>query len=86
MSQSTDEITQRLMDLLRPRLRFLKPEDELTLDSDLGQLGLDSMASIDLLMDLETHLGVQIPDESMDADTFATPGHLLKIIEPQLAA
>ncbi len=86
MSLPTAELPDRLLDILRPRLRFLNAGDELTLDSDLGKLGLDSMASIDLLMDLEAQLGVQIPDDSMDVDTFATPRHLLAIIEPQLAS
>lgn len=86
MSDTPSETSDQLLAILRPRLRFLSAEDELTLDSDLGKLGLDSMASIDLLMDLEAQMGVQIPDESMDADTFATPRHLLAIIQPQLAA
>lgn len=86
MSDTPPELSDRLLDLLRPKLRFLKADDVLTLDSDLGKLGLDSMASIDLLMDLEAQMGVEIPEESMETDTFSTPRHLLAIIEPQLAA
>jgi len=51
------------------------------MNEDLGRLGLDSMASIDLLMDIESQLGVQIPDEMMTVDTFATGNHLLAVIE-----
>jgi acyl carrier protein len=36
---------------------------------------------IDLLMEIEQELGVQIPDELMTADTFATGNHLLTVIE-----
>jgi acyl carrier protein len=50
------------------------------MDEDLGKLGLDSMASIDLLMDIESQLGVQIPDAMMTVDTFATGNHLLAVI------
>lgn len=50
------------------------------MDEDLGKLGLDSMASIDLLMDIESQFGVQIPDELMTVDTFSTGNHLLAVI------
>ena len=87
MSDSTTTAAaDQLLAILRPRLRFLKPDDALTLDTELGPLGLDSMASIDLLMDLEGQMGVEIPDDSMTADTFSTPRHLLTIIESQLAS
>jgi acyl carrier protein len=39
------------------------------------------MASIDLLMEIEQQFGVQIPDELMTADTFATGSHLQAVIE-----
>ena len=51
------------------------------MDEDLGKLGLDSMASIDLLMEIEHQLGLQIPDEMMTVDTFSTGNHLLAVIE-----
>jgi acyl carrier protein len=84
MSDTPSEHANRLLDILRPRLRFLKDGEDLTLDSDLGKLGLDSMGSIDLLMDLEAEMGVEIPEDSMDVNTFSTPGHLLAAIESQL--
>lgn len=75
------DLTPKLQEILRPRLRFLKEGDAVPMDDDLGRLGLDSMASIDLLMDIESELGVQIPDEMMTVDTFSTGNHLLAVIE-----
>lgn len=75
------DLAPKLQEILRPRLRFLKEGDAVPMDEDLGRLGLDSMASIDLLMDIESQLGVQIPDEMMTVDTFATGNHLLAVIE-----
>ena len=75
------DLAPKLQEILRPRLRFLKEDDAVPMDEDLGKLGLDSMASIDLLMDIESQLGVQIPDEMMTVDTFATGNHLLAVIE-----
>ena len=75
------DLAPKLQEILRPRLRFLKDDDAVPMDEDLGKLGLDSMASIDLLMDIESQLGVQIPDAMMTVDTFATGNHLLAVIE-----
>ena len=75
------DLTPKLQAILRPKLRFLAPGSEVPMDEDLGKLGLDSMASIDLLMEIEQELGVQIPDDMMTADTFATGNHLLAVIE-----
>jgi acyl carrier protein len=75
------DLAPKLQEILRPRLRFLKEDAAVPMDEDLGKLGLDSMASIDLLMDIESQLGVQIPDAMMTVDTFATGNHLLAVIE-----
>lgn len=75
------ELTTQLQEILRPHLRLLTPGAAVPMDDDLGRLGLDSMASIDLLMEIEAQLGVQIPDEMMTVDTFATGNHLLAVIE-----
>lgn len=75
------DLTPKLQAILSPKLRFLAPGQAVPMDEDLGKLGLDSMASIDLLMEIEQELGVQIPDEMMTADTFSTGNHLLAVIE-----
>lgn len=79
------ELAPKLQEILRPKLRFLTPGNAVPMDEDLGRLGLDSMASIDLLMEIEQELGVQIPDELMTAETFATGRHLLAVIEKLVA-
>jgi acyl carrier protein len=75
------DLTPKLQAILSPKLRFLTPGAAVPMDEDLGKLGLDSMASIDLLMEIEQELGVQIPDDMMTADTFSTGNHLLAVIE-----
>jgi acyl carrier protein len=75
------DLTPKLQEILRPKLRFLTADAAVPMDEDLGKLGLDSMASIDLLMEIEQQLGVQIPDEMMTVETFSTGNHLLAVIE-----
>ena len=75
------DITPKLQEILRPKLRFLTPGGAVPMDEDLGKLGLDSMTSIDLLMEIEQEFGVQIPDQFMTEETFATGNHLLAVME-----
>jgi acyl carrier protein len=84
MTTRDDEITRKLEEVLRPRLRFLEPGAPLPADEPLGSLGLDSMAAINLLLDLETAFGIQIPDDLLSADTFETFSSLEATFRPIL--
>ena len=81
---SDDEISRKLQAVLRPHLRFLKPDAPLAPGEPLGALGLDSMAAINLLLDLETTFGVQIPDDLLSAQTFETLASLEATFRPLL--
>lgn len=74
-------LEQKLTAILRPHLRFLPPDAPLAPDAELGKLGLDSMAAIDLLAQIEDGFGAQIPDELLTADTFSTLGNLMSVVE-----
>jgi acyl carrier protein len=71
---------QKLLSLLRPFLRLLPEGAPLSMDAELGRLGLDSLQSIDLLMALEQEFGVTIADERIKADSFATPADVLALV------
>ena len=43
---------------------FLKiPAERLTPDAELGQLGVDSLAAVELIFELESRYGVSIPND-----------------------
>ena len=71
---------ERLIILLRPFLRLLPSDAVLSMDAELGKLGLDSLQSIDLLMALEQEFGVTIPDEKITVESFSTPAEVLKLV------
>lgn len=48
------------------------PPEEITDDTPLDALGLDSMSSINLLLDLESTFGVAFPDEMLTPETLRT--------------
>lgn len=62
--------------VLRPRLAHLPDDAELPPGASLRDLGLDSMQAVELVFDLEDELDVQLPDEAMTAETFATAASL----------
>lgn len=77
---------EQLHAILRPHLKFLPNDRPVDPDADLGELGLDSMASIKLLLDLEQGFGVTVPDEALDENTFASARHLEQLVSGLLAA
>ncbi|SFE89858.1 Acyl carrier protein [Actinacidiphila alni] len=92
MAETTREmrkIPRTFQDVLLPRLPYAEG-DELSPDADLAALGLDSMGVVQLLADLEDHFGVELDDELLTEETFATVGSLwatvAEFVEPDAAA
>ena len=79
-------LTARIERIVRPNLKFLADGAAVEPDQNLGELGLDSLASITLLFDLETEFGVTIPDEALDENTFASLANLEALVRSALAA
>lgn len=57
--------------ILRPFLKYAD-DAEITEESRLRDLGLDSMRSIELLFAVEDSYGLTVPDEKLVEDTFET--------------
>ncbi|MEV4517022.1 phosphopantetheine-binding protein [Dactylosporangium sp. NPDC049525] len=65
--------TDRYTTVLRRHLKYLPDSAPLPADADLRSLGLDSMAAVDLLFDLEDTFDLVLPDEALVEQTFTTP-------------
>ncbi|NDZ79681.1 acyl carrier protein [Streptomyces sp. SID10853] len=75
----------RFTELLRPFLKNAGPGGvEITPDTDLRRLGVDSMQAIELLFSVEDTFGISLPDEELNDTTFATAGSLWRVITAQL--
>ncbi|MFG2577571.1 acyl carrier protein [Streptomyces sp. NPDC048481] len=73
--------------LLRRHTPFIGPDEPLTEDLPLKDLGLDSMATVELLAELEAAYGVRFSNDAMSMERFATPGKLWQTLtEVQAAA
>ncbi len=67
--------------VVRPHLKFLPAGEALEAERALGTLGLDSMASIDLLLDLERAFGVTIDEEALTENSFNSVAEIRKLVE-----
>jgi diaminopimelate decarboxylase len=70
----------RFEDVLRGTLAGLGDEP-LAADACLRSAGLDSLATIELLLRLEEAYDVSLPDELLTGATFATPASLWQTID-----
>jgi acyl carrier protein len=72
--------------LLRQQLPFLAADEVLDEDADLRDLGLDSMAMVELLGALEHAYRVRFHDDVLSVATFRTPavlwGELSRTLQP----
>ena len=59
--------------ILYPHLRQVGERDALGMESNLYELGLDSMAAVNLLLELEETYQVSFPDALLTDTTFETP-------------
>jgi acyl carrier protein len=70
-------------DLFEGLLRGVLPPEHhalITPTVSLEDLGLDSMASVQLLMAVENTYHILLPPEYLDSDTFATPRALWSVV------
>jgi acyl carrier protein len=66
--------------IVRRHLPLLPRQQELAPEDSLGELGLDSMASALLVVELERGLGVRLPEHSLTSATFSTAESLWRVV------
>ena len=69
------DILQLIRKALHERLDL--PEDQVTLEARLEDLGVDSLGLVELGFELEDHLGIRLPQ---DYATPVTVGDMVKIV------
>jgi len=79
-------IEQRFLSILRRHLPLVAPAEDLAFDAPLRELGLDSMATVRLVIDLETELGVILPDTSLTTETFVDAASVWDAVRKMMGA
>ena len=59
----SDELTERILKVIATSKRI--PVEQITIDSEFQQLGIDSMDSVEILFALENEFDINIPDEEV---------------------
>ena len=78
-------IPRSFQEALLPHLPYAESSDLAAAD-DLAALGLDSMGVVQVLAELEDSLGVDLPDEALTEETFATVGSLWQAVSEYVPA
>lgn len=76
----------RFESVLRSSLRFLDADESLDPQCYLASLGLDSMGTVELLVNLESEFGIRFPDDALVARTFESAGNLWTVVGGLLGA
>ena len=76
----TEGLRDRVRAVIGPHLTAVTPDADYEDDRPLAELGLDSIGSVALLLDLESELGIVFPDDSLVPETFRTIASLVREI------
>lgn len=71
-----------LLSIVLRHIPYWPAATKLSADTDLAASGLDSLAMVNLVIDLETTYGIAIPDELLDVELFRSPAALWSAISP----
>jgi acyl carrier protein len=80
------ETIDQLAQVVRRHLPVLEPGAALGADVPLKDLGLTSMRSVDLLIEIEDELGVAFPDAELTEQNFETLGSLSRVVDKLLGS
>ncbi len=72
---------ERLKVCMVEHLKFVQSVENINDDAELTRLGLDSMAAINLMIDIEDEFGITFPDALLTPETFRTSMTLSSAIE-----
>lgn len=75
-----DDITTQFEEVLRRHLRSGKA-DAINYETELAQLGLDSMTAVAVLLDMEKAFAIKFPDDMLVEGTFRTAGRLKEAVQ-----
>ena len=79
-----DDVAEKIIAILRKNMR--NPDKDITLDTKLTDLEIESLDLAVIVFDIEDTFGIQIPYNANSAATdFATVGDVVKAIEKLVA-
>lgn len=75
-----NEQSEAVLNVLRNQLNEVYRDTPIPLNEDLAGMGLDSLRSVSLLLELENSFGFVFPDELMTAENFRTARNVIDVV------
>ncbi len=86
MTTSTPAFREKFLHVLRKHVRFVGADEPIPPDQSLVSIGLDSIGTINLLLDLELAFSVSFPGALLTPETFRTPATLEQTVASLVSA
>lgn len=80
------EVEIKVRDLLKGIMNVEVDVNEIGMDDDLGEWGLNSTGVLELILNIEKQFGLEFGDEDFDAANFQSIGGLINYIERKLSS
>ena len=83
MSDNSLQIESELLDIIRTKGKVTAPAARIGNEDDLYKLGLSSLATVNVMLEIEGRFNIEIPDEALTRDTFRTIASLAALVRAQ---
>ena len=80
---SDNQIESELVDIIRTQGKVTAPVARIGFEDDLYKLGLSSLATVNVMLEIEGRFDIEIPDEALTRDTFRTIASLAALVRRQ---
>lgn len=83
MSANSAEIEDELREIVRTQGKLKVPAARIQLDDDLYRLGMSSLATVNVMLAIETRFDIEIPERALNRETFRTIAALAALVRAQ---
>lgn len=83
MSANSAEIEDELREIVRTQGKLKVPAARIQLDDDLYRLGMSSLATVNVMLAIETRFDIEIPEKALNRETFRTIAALAALVRAQ---
>jgi len=74
-------IENKIREILSESIQLSKPIEDIGLEEDLTELGMDSITVIKVIIDIESEYGFEVPDEDLAISNFVNLNNIISYIE-----
>ena len=84
MDQQKSRVFLKMTHIVKENSEIARQLEKLTLETNLKDLGIDSISFIKIVVAIETEYEIEFEDEQLDANEFTTLGALAAYVESRI--